>query len=150
MTAAFGRLLVASLAANALITTTFGQEMPPADVVLATAELRQMAPSVDVPGTVVSRNDSRLSSELSSKLVWIAEVGTIVKEGDTVARLEDFSFKLLEMEAQSVVEREQAAVQFLRSEKERLDQLAKKNLSAKSQLDRTISELAIAPTSTLL
>lgn len=120
------------------------QGMPPAAVVVAEAELRQLAPSVDVPGTVISRFDSRLASELSAKLVWIAEVGTTVKEGDTVARLEDFTFKLLEMEAQARVEREQARVTFLRSEKSRLDELSEKNLSAKSQLDQVTSDLAIA------
>jgi len=104
----------------------------------------QLAPSVDVPGTVVSRFDSRLASELAAKLVWIAEVGTTVKEGDTVARLEDFTYKLLEMEAQARVEREQARVEFLRSEKSRLDELSKKNLSAKSQFDQVVSDLAIA------
>ena len=122
----------------------FAQGMPPPAVVMAEAEMRQLAPSVDVPGTVISRFDSRLASELSAKLVWIAEVGTAVKEGDTVARLEDFTYKLLEMEAQARVEREQARVTFLRSEKDRLDELSEKNLSAKSQLDQVISDLAIA------
>jgi RND family efflux transporter MFP subunit len=121
-----------------------GMEMPPAAVVIAEAEMRQLAPSVDVPGTVISRFDSRLASELAAKLVWIAEVGTAVKEGDTVARLEDFTFKLLEMEAQARVEREEARVKFLRSEKDRLDELSEKNLSARSQLDQVISDLAIA------
>jgi len=121
-----------------------GMEMPPAAVVMDQAEMRQLAPSVDVPGTVISRFDSRLASELAAKLVWIAEVGTAVKEGDTVARLEDFTFKLLEMEAQARVEREEARVTFLRSEKDRLDELSEKNLSAKSQLDQVISDLAIA------
>lgn len=144
MTTNCGRLLAVSLAANALLATTYAQDMPPANVVLAEAELRQTAPSVDVPGTVVSRHDSRLSSELSARLVWIAEVGTRVKEGDTVARLDDFSFNLLEKEAQSVVEREQAAVRFLRTEKKRLEELSKRNLSAESQLDQTIADLAIA------
>lgn len=119
-------------------------QMPPASVVTAKAELLQLTPSVDVPGTVVSRFDALLASELAAKLVWIAEVGTTVKEGDTVARLEDFTFKLYEMEAQSRVEREQARVQFLRSDKDRLDSLAEKNLSARSQLDQTISDLAVA------
>jgi RND family efflux transporter MFP subunit len=120
------------------------QGMPPAVVVTAEAEIRQLAPSVDVPGTVISRFDSRLASELSAKLVWIAEVGTTVKEGDTVARLEDFTYKLLEMEAQARVEREQARVTFLHSEKSRLEKLAENNLSAESQLDQVTSDLAIA------
>ncbi|MDH3433422.1 MAG: efflux RND transporter periplasmic adaptor subunit, partial [Gammaproteobacteria bacterium] len=119
-------------------------EMPPAAVLVANAAVREMAPSVDVPGTVVSRYDARLASELSAKLESIAEVGTVVKKGDTVARLEALTFELLEMEAENRVRREQARVQFLRSEKDRLDQLALKNLSAKSQLDRTISDLAVA------
>lgn len=124
--------------------TSFAQDFGPSSVVIANAELRQLAPSVNVPGTVISRNDSRLASELAAKLAWIAEVGTSVKKDETVARLEDFTFKLYEMEAQSRVEREQARVAFLRSEKNRLDQLSEKNLSAKSQLDQTVSDLAIA------
>ena len=138
------RLFLISILSIVPCGIAFAQGMPPPAVVMAEAEMRQLAPSVDVPGTVISRFDSRLASELSAKLVWIAEVGTAVKEGDTVARLEDFTYKLLEMEAQARVEREQARVKFLRSEKDRLDELSEKNLSAKSQLDQVISDLAIA------
>lgn len=108
------------------------------------ATMQTLAPSVEVPGTVVSRFDSRLASELDAKLVWIAEVGTEVAEGDTVARLEDITFKIREMEAESMVEREQARVTFLESELQRLQQLSERNLSAKSQFDQTVSDLAIA------
>jgi len=138
------RSVFVSLLGSMLCVTALAQGMPPAAVVIAEAELRQLAPSVDVPGTVISRYDSRLASELSAKLEWIAEVGTIVKKGDTVARLEALTFELGEMEAQSRVKREQARVQFLHSEKNRLEKLAKNNLSAKSQLDLTTSDLAVA------
>ena len=113
-------------------------------VVTDYATMQTLAPSVEVPGTVVSRFDSRLASELDAKLVWIAEVGTEVKEGDTLARLEDFTFKIRQMEAESLVEREQARVTFLESELQRLQQLSERNLSAKSQFDQTVSDLAIA------
>ena len=115
-----------------------------ARVVTDQAAMRLLAPNVEVPGTVVSRHDARLAAELNANLTWIAEVGTIVKKGDTVARLEDFTFKIQEMEAQSRVEREQANVTFLESELDRLNQLHLQNLSAKSQLDQTIANLAIA------
>jgi RND family efflux transporter MFP subunit len=138
------RTLIYGLLGVALSAAALAQGFGPSIVVVAEVELRELAPSVEVPGTVVSRFDSRLASELSAKLVWIAEVGTVVKKDETVARLEDFTFKLQEMEAQARVEREQARVKFLRSEKQRLDQLAEKNLSARSQLDQTISDLAIA------
>ena len=118
--------------------------MPPAAVVVAEAELRELAPSVDVPGTVISRNDSRLASDLSTRLEWIAEVGAVVKRGDVIARLSATPFELRVREAQSRVERERARVRFLRSEKDRLVKLQESNLSAKSRLDEIVSELAIA------
>jgi len=121
-----------------------GQEGPAAAVVVDSVQLRMLAPTIEVPGTVVSRFDARLASELEAKLEWIAEVGTEVKEGDTLARLENITFRLLEMEAQSRVEREQARIVFLKSEKERLERLSRNNLSAKSQLDQTSSDLAVA------
>jgi RND family efflux transporter MFP subunit len=129
-----------------LSTSAFAQgfDQPPAPVVVDRALVTFLAPSVDVPGTVVSLNDARLASELEAKLNWIADVGTEVSEGDTVARLEVITFRLYEMEAEKRVEKEQARVVFLRSEKERLAQLARNNLSAKSQLDQVVSDLAIA------
>jgi RND family efflux transporter MFP subunit len=132
-------ILVLGVTANAA-----AQEMRAAQVITERAEMKMLAPSAEVPGTVISRYDSRLASELDAKIVWIADVGTEVKEGETVARLEDFTFKIREMEAQSLVEREQARVTFLESEVQRLERLSEQNLSAKSQLDRTTSDLSIA------
>ena len=121
-----------------------GFEQPPAPVVVERAAVTFLAPSVDVPGTVVSLNDARLASELEAKLMWIADVGTEVSEGDTVASLEKITFRLYEMEAEKRVEREKARVVFLKSERERLSSLAENNLSARSQLDQVISDLAVA------
>lgn len=133
-----------ALAMSALAISANAQQFGPAQVITEMATMKMLAPSVEVPGTVVSRNDSRLASELEAKLVWIAEVGTEIKKGDTVARLEDFTFKIREMEAQSLVDREQANVTFLESELQRLEQLSERNLSAKSQYDKTVSDLAVA------
>jgi RND family efflux transporter MFP subunit len=119
-------------------------DAPPATVEVAKATRTMLAPSVDVPGTVISRNDSRLASELSAKIVWIAEVGTHVKKGEAVARLEDLTFRLLEMEAANEVKREQARVKFLSSEVKRLQQLALENNAAKSLLEKTVSDLGVA------
>ena len=127
-----------------LLPSAYAQDWGAANVVTDRATMQMLAPSVELPGTVVSRFDSRLASELDAKLIWIAEVGTDVKEGDTVARLEDFTFKIREMEADSLVAREQARVTFLESELKRLQQLSERNLSAASQLDQTVSDLAIA------
>lgn len=131
-------------AAAVLGASAFAQGFGPAAVVVSDVEYRELAPSVDVPGTVVSRYDSSLASELSAKLVWIAEIGTVVKKDEVVARMEDFTFRLLEAEAQGRVEREKARVKFLQSERARLSKLAASNLSAQSQLEQNESELAVA------
>ena len=137
-------LLCSAIASGGPASARQGFQQPPAPVVVDRARMMHMAPSVDVPGTVVSRFDSRLASELSAKLEWIAEVGTEVRKGDTVARLENFTFQLYEMEAEARVSKEKARVTFLRSEKARLERLSENNLSAKSQLDQVTSELAMA------
>ena len=120
------------------------QGMPPAAVELDTVTLKRLAPMVDVPGTVISRFDARLATELSATVNWIAEVGTRVEEDEVVARLESATFRLDRRQAESRVQREQARVEFLRSERARLVQLSQQNLSAKRQLDQTISDLAVA------
>ncbi|MCH9695803.1 MAG: efflux RND transporter periplasmic adaptor subunit [Gammaproteobacteria bacterium] len=127
-----------------LLPTCVFAQWDAALVVTDVARLERLAPSVEVPGTVVSRHDSRLAAELNAKLVWIAEVGTEVKEGDTVARLENVTFDVGEKEAQARVDREQARVVFLESELQRLRQLSEQNLSAASRLDETVADLAAA------
>jgi len=142
----FSKVIAVSIAVtiSASALARQGFEQPPAPVVVDRARITHLAPSVDVPGTVVSLNDARLASELEAKLNWIADVGTEVSEGDTVARLEVITFRLYEMEAEARVTKEKARVTFLQSEKARLAQLAENNLSAKSQLDQVVSELAVA------
>jgi RND family efflux transporter MFP subunit len=138
------RKLSFTLIATILSTPAGAQGFGPAAVVVTNVEYRELAPSVDVPGTVVSRYDSSLASELAAKLVWIAEIGTEVKKDEVVARMEDFTFRLLEAEADGRVAREKARVKFLLSERQRLSKLAANNLSAQSQLDQNESDLAIA------
>ncbi len=138
------RSAILAAASCAISMAALSQGMPPAVVVIDSVQLRMLAPTINLPGTVVSRFDARLASELDAKLNWIAEVGTEVEEGETVARLENITYRLNEMEAQSRVKREQARVTFLKSEKKRLDRLAENNLSAKSQLEQTSADLAVA------
>ena len=136
----FAVITVAVVFNSAALAQGFG----PAPVVVSDVEYRELAPSVEVPGTVISRYDSSLASELAAKLVWIAEIGTVVKKDEVVARMEDFTFRLLEAEADGRVAREKARVKFLLSERERLSSLAANNLSARSQLDQNEADLAVA------
>ena len=90
---------IVSLLAMVIAGPAVGQDgsfqMPPARVEVAAAELREMAPSVDVSGTVVSLNDSRIASEVQGVLTWLAEVGDDVNAGDVIARIDPRIFRIV-------------------------------------------------------
>jgi RND family efflux transporter MFP subunit len=116
----------------------------PALVKVAVASIQDIAPQTMVPGTVVSRNDARLSAEVPGRLISVADVGTVVGKGEPVAEIEDTSLRLQNNELQALVTRAQAKLGFLESEEKRFSQLAESNLAAAAQLEQTRSDRDVA------
>ena len=116
----------------------------PALVRVAVASFKDIAPVTLVPGTVVSRNDARLSAEVTGRLIAVADVGTVVSKGEVIAEIEDTSFRLLNVELAAQVARAEARLRFLENEEKRFAQLAESNLAAATQLDQTISDRDVA------
>ena len=116
----------------------------PALVKVAQASIKDIAPVTRVPGTVVSRNDARLSAEVPGRLTQVADVGTVVKAGDPVARIEDTTLLLQNAELLAQVTRAEARLRFLENEEKRFSQLAESNLAALTQLDQTRSDRDVA------
>ncbi len=117
---------------------------PPPPVRVETARMLDMAPTIVVPGTVISRDDARLAAEVTGRLVTIAEVGAEVAEGEAVAIIEDTALKLQRLENEGLVARAEARIPYLDSEVDRLKKLARQNNAARSQLEQTESDLAVA------
>jgi RND family efflux transporter MFP subunit len=115
-----------------------------APVEVAAAERREMTPTMQVAGTVLSRSDATLSAEVDGRLVEVADVGTRVAAGDVVARIEDTSLQLRVSELEAEIARGNARLKFLDAELERVQRLAETNLAAASQIDQTQSERDIA------
>lgn len=113
-------------------------------VKVAEASFNDIAPITMVPGTVVSRNDARLSAEVTGRLTSVAEVGTIVARGEPVAVIEDTSLRLLNTELEAQIARVRARLSYLVNEEQRFAQLAESNLAAAAQLDQTISDRDVA------
>ena len=103
-----------------------------------------MAPITLVPGTVVSRNDARLSAEVEGRLTQVADVGTIVTQGQAVAEIEDTVLRLQITELEAQVVRAEARLRFLESEEKRFERLAESNLAAITQLELTQSDRDVA------
>lgn len=116
----------------------------PALVKVAEAVVKDIAPVTRVPGTVVSRNDARLSAEVTGRLTEVADVGTEVRAGEPVARIEDTVLLLRNEELVARVTRAGARLQFLESEERRFSRLAEDNLAAVTQLEQTRSDRDVA------
>ena len=71
-----------------------------ANVRVAKASVKSLAPQTIVPGTVVSRSDARLAAEVTGRLLEVAEIGTVVAKGDVVAMIEDTVIKLQKQESE--------------------------------------------------
>lgn len=116
----------------------------PALVKVAVASIKDIASMTMVPGTVVSRNDARLSAEVPGRLISVADVGTEVTAGQVVAEIEDTTLRLQNSELQAQVTRAKAKLRFLESEEQRFNQLAESNLAAVTQLEQTRSDRDVA------
>ena len=116
----------------------------PALVKVANAAVKDIAPITTVPGTVISRNDARLSAEVEGRLTEVVDVGTEVRKGDPVASIEDTVLRLQNSELAALVSRVEAQLRFLESEEQRFTKLAESNLAAATQLDQTRSDRDVA------
>ena len=108
---------------------------PPAKVEIAIAELREMAPVVEVPGTVVSKNDSRVAAEVRGVLVWLAEVGDAVADGGTIARIDPRLLQVEVKRARANVGSLQADHDYRERQLVRTEELAAKNSASATLVD---------------
>lgn len=140
------RLFKISLAAMFFSVPVLGwpQMGGPALVKVAEASIKDIASVTRVPGTVVSRNDAELSAEVTGRLTFVAEVGTVVMADEPVARIEDTTLRLQNTELLAQVTRAEARLRFLEGEEQRFSQLAESNLAAVTQLDLTRSDRDVA------
>lgn len=116
----------------------------PAQVRVAVASVKDIAPVTMVPGTVISRRDARLSAEVEGRLTMVAEVGTSVGRGDPVAAIEDTVLRLLNTELQAQLNRAEARLRFLEGEESRFARLVEENLAAVTQFEQTRSDRDVA------
>ena len=119
-------------------------KMRPAPVVVAEAKTTQLAPFTWVAGTVISRDDAKLATEVEGRLKKVLQVGTRVKAGQVVAHIDNTFVDLRIEEMKAAVEREKAQLHFQREEVKRLQRLAKQNNTAKTLLEQTQADREIA------
>jgi RND family efflux transporter MFP subunit len=134
------RTAVLLLAGLAIGSSAHAQRVQdPPSVGVTTARVVRMAPKVALPGTVMSRNDSQLASEVEGRISWVAEVGTVVKAGDVVARIDNRLANLQLSSDKANVARLSAQLNFDRDQAARMENLFSQNAIAKSTRDQAKS-----------
>src|SRR5207302_1971626 len=88
-----------------------------------------------IPGSIVSRADARIASVIGGRVMWIAEVGTRVREGDPIARLDDTMPRLRAEDLRAQVARVRAQREVASSQLERFNRLAATQALSASQLE---------------
>ncbi len=136
-----------TVVATAMVVMTFGanaqQPAPPALVEVAQASAELMAPQVYMPGTVISKNDSRISAQITGQVTWVATEGTLVKKGDVVAEIDNRNHRLAVGRNQSQILRLEARVTYLKADLARLRELAETNNVPASRVEEAESTLAM-------
>ncbi|WP_421791624.1 efflux RND transporter periplasmic adaptor subunit [Hyphobacterium sp.] len=110
------------------------QGPPPANVRVAEAVETDMAPTIQSPATVLSRNDSRIAAEANGRVVMVAEPGDLIEAGEPVARLDDMQARLQLGEAQARLARLRANADYQSSEFERWSRLAEAGTAPQTRL----------------
>lgn len=108
---------------------------PTAIVEVGKASQSTLAPQRWVPGSVVSRDDAKIASAEAGRLEFVAEVGTRVKSGERIAKLDDQALRLRRDEMLAELRRTEAQRALSELQLQRLQKLESSNSIAKTQLD---------------
>ncbi len=102
---------------------------------VAAVEQRELAPSMWVPGTVVSRHDAWLAMEVEGRLTQVAEVGDAVPEGGMLAQVDAYPLQLAVEDAEANVKALKASLTFNEKQLKRLQELARTDSASRTQRD---------------
>ncbi len=108
------------------------------------AQITSLAPTIPVPGSVISRDDTRLAAEAAGRLVSLAEVGDRVSAGEVLARVDDALLRQTRAQLDAERTRGESQLAFLEREVQRLSKLAATNAAAERELDDTRSQRDVA------
>jgi multidrug efflux system membrane fusion protein len=126
--------------AAALLLATFATAAEPgakelAVVEVGTVSLRPVSVASWIPGSIVSRSDARVASVIAGRVMWIADVGARVRQGEPIARLDDTIFRLRFEDLRAQVARARAQHEVASSQLERFNRLAATQVLSASQLE---------------
>lgn len=138
-------MFLAGILAMSFSTYAQQEDEQPAALIQAESVRTQMiAQQIWVPGTVMSKTDSNLATEVPGRITWMAEVGDLVEEGDVLAKVDDQMLQLDFEQNQANIAKWEASVTLLSRKQKRFSSMAQQANTSKDQLDEIVAELEIA------
>ena len=113
---------------------------PPAVVRIAEAIAASLAPHSEAPGSVVSVNDSLIAAVTPGKILWVAEVGSELKPGDVIARIDPADAILQRDESRADIKRLTARAGYLARLVERHEGLGEDGGESEASVDQMRSD----------
>ncbi|WP_444995838.1 efflux RND transporter periplasmic adaptor subunit [Aliikangiella sp. IMCC44359] len=103
-----------------------------------------IAPSIWLPGNVISRRNARLSTEQNGRLDWILDIGSEVKKDQAVAQLDSRFLELQVAEKNAELRQNDASIIYLKTQQKRLKALLNNNSTTLIEHDRVKRDFKIA------
>ncbi len=125
-------------------SAAYSADRPPPRVLVAEVQKKIISPVVKVPGTVASRHILTAAAEQEGRLINIIDEGDRVLEGHTLYEIDGRDLEAEKQVIKADIVAGQAGLAFLERESNRLKRLAKTNLATQTQLDRSLSDHAVA------
>lgn len=119
-----------------------GNTPPPKPVKVADVKQTSIAPTVDVMATIYSQNQVQVTAGVNGRLTWVAQPGSYVRQGESVAKMDLTPLKLQLAEQQAQVKRAKLNLDYQASELARLQKLGSN--ASKFDIDQTASRRDIA------
>ena len=120
------------------VATAVLAQQPPAPVVqIAYVSQTEVSPTVAVPGTIYSRNDVQVTAGVAGQLLMVAEPGTVVQAGATIASIDKETLLLQRAEQEVLLERAEINIRQLNSQLGRQLELQGSSLVSEFELEQT-------------
>ncbi|MDH5454658.1 MAG: efflux RND transporter periplasmic adaptor subunit [Gammaproteobacteria bacterium] len=120
-----------------LTGSALAQQMPTMVVQVADVGHTEIAPTVAVPGTIYSRNEVQVTAGVTGQLLMVAEPGTVVQQGEPVARIDRRALLLQRAEQEALLQRAEINVRQLESQLRRQRELQGSSLVSEFELEQT-------------
>ena len=117
------------------------QQAPAAPVMVEKAQRDTFSATLWVSGTVIAQNDARIAAETDGRITWVADVGSRIKKGEAIARIDADDLHLELADSKARLGSLKSQLKYRDSSLQRFKKLAASDNVSATQLDEAQSQL---------